>query len=231
MSFQHIRKRDESLLFLKQLIRNPKSLGALVPSSQMLADFICGHVPTAENHLVVEVGAGTGRFTQGLLKAGIKPENLVVLEIDPIMCSFLRKNFPHINVIEGNANQLHTLLPEGWVGKIGTIISGIPMVNLSAEDQEQIISSCFQVLSELGSVLQFTYGPLSPLSSKKLGLTKKRLGHVFMNFPPATVWQYCRQSEWSLEQNKKESVTFERLRKIRRMVGLKVRSKKLGLEE
>lgn len=229
--FPHIRKRDESLLFLKQLIRNPKSLGAVVPSSQMLADFICGHVPTAENHLVVEVGAGTGRFTQGLLKAGIKPENLIVLEIDPLMCSFLRKNFPHINVIEGNANQLHTLLPNEWVGKIGTIISGIPMVNLSGEDQEQIISSCFQVLSETGFVLQFTYGPISPLSSKKLGLTKKRLGHVFMNFPPATVWQYSRQTERPKENNKKGNITFDRLSKISKMVALKVRAKKLGKEE
>jgi phosphatidylethanolamine/phosphatidyl-N-methylethanolamine N-methyltransferase len=226
MSFHRIRKREESLLFLKQLIRNPKSLGALVPSSQMLADFICGHVPRVENHLVVEVGAGTGRFTQGLLKAGIKPENLVVLEIDPIMCSFLRRNFPHINVIEGNANQLHTLLPDGWIGNIGTIISGIPMVNLSSDDQEQIISSCFRVLSESGSVLQFTYGPISPLSSKKLGLIKKRLGHVFMNFPPATVWQYSRKSDHHLVQrDKKENVALERLSKIRKMVSFKVKSK------
>ena len=225
--FPHIRKRDESLLFLKQLIRNPKSLGAVVPSSQVLADFICGHVPTVDNHLVVEVGAGTGRFTQGLLKAGIKPENLIVLEIDPLMCSFLRKNFPQINVIEGNANQLHTLLPEHWVGRIGTIISGIPMVNLSGEDQELIISSCFQVLSPSGAVLQFTYGPISPLSSKKLGLAKKRLGHVFMNFPPATVWQYSRQIENPKENGKKGNITFDRLSKISKMVALKVRAKKL----
>eukprot|EP01037_Dinobryon_pediforme_P014869 gene14869-15006_t len=101
----------------------------------------------------------------------------------------LPKNFPHINVVEGNANQLHTLLPDGWVGKIGTIISGIPMV-----------------LSESGSILQFTYGPISPLSSKKLGLAKKRLGHVFMNFPPATVWRYGRMGQLIIEQIKKDDL-------------------------
>jgi len=212
-TFSHIRKRDEGLLFLKRLIRNPKSLGAIVPSSPMLANFICGHVPVNDDSYIVEIGAGTGRLTQSLLKAGVKPKNLAILEIDPDMCHFLRKNFPEIAVIQGNANQLHTLLPKTWIGNISTIISGIPMVNLSAECQEGIIQSCFQVLSHSGSLLQFTYGPTSPLSSKRLGLNKKRLGHVLMNFPPATVWQYWKRSREN-EESVVVSVRFEKIRKM-----------------
>ena len=66
------------------------------------------------------------------------------------------------------------------------------MVNLSFEDQSQIVEGCFQSLTFEGKLLQFTYGPLSPLPSRKLGLKQKRLGHVLFNFPPATVWQYSR---------------------------------------
>lgn len=221
-----IRKRDESLLFLKQLIKNPKSLGAIAPSSPTLADFICSYVPIIDNHLVVEIGAGTGRFTQALLRAGIKPENLTVLEIDPDMCDFLRLNFPHVNVIEGDASQLHTLLSEIWIGKVGTIISGIPMVNLSKEDQSQIISSCFNVLNESGSFLQFTYGPVSPLPTKKLGLKKKRLGHVLLNFPPATVWRYWKQTLNPIGINgiQQQEKKLEKLTRIKEFVLFKPKS-------
>jgi phosphatidylethanolamine/phosphatidyl-N-methylethanolamine N-methyltransferase len=218
-----IRKRDESLLFLKQLIKNPKSLGAIAPSSPMLADFICSHVPIQDSHLVVEIGAGTGRFTQALLRAGVKPENLTVLEIDPDMCDFLKLNFPQIKVIQGDAGQLHTLLSDGWVGNVGTIISGIPMVNLSKEDQSQIISSCFNVLNESGNFLQFTYGPVSPLPTKQLGLKKKRLGHVFFNFPPATVWRYWKQAinSITIHDVQQQEKKLEKLNKIRKFVRFK----------
>lgn len=221
MKVSRIRKRDESLLFLKQLIKNPKSLGAVVPSSPMLADFICSHVPILDGHLVVEIGAGTGRFTQALLRVGVKPENLAVLELDPDMCNFLKQNFPHINVIEGNASDLHTLLPKAWIGKVGTIISGIPMVNLSIEDQSGIISSSFEVLNDVGSFLQFTYGPISPLPTKKLGLKKKRLGHIFLNFPPATVWRYWKQP--MIQGIHKQERKTEKFDKIREFVGFKPR--------
>lgn len=184
-----IRKRDESLLFLKQLVKNPKSLGALVPSSIVLADFMCRHIDLTKNPRIIEIGAGTGRFTQALLKNGLPPENLCVVELDPIMFEFLQKNFPNICIIKGNANQLPELLPEAW-NNADVIVSGIPMVNLSFQDQQQIIQACFKSLSPSGSFLQFTYGPLSPLPARKLGLRQKRLGHVLLNLPPATVWRY-----------------------------------------
>ena len=197
-----IRKRDESLLFLKQLVKNPKSLGALVPSSLVLADFMCRHIDLTKNPRIIEFGAGTGRFTQALLNNGVPKENLCVVEIDPTMCAFLQKNFPDIYIVNGNANQLSDLLPETWT-QADVIVSGIPMVNLSFHDQHQIIQSCFKILTPLGSLLQFTYGPLSPLPSRKLGLRQKRLGHVLLNFPPAAVWKYWKPS--SPESRQKRS--------------------------
>ncbi len=185
-----IRRRDENLLFLKQLIKNPKSLGAVAPSSYKLADFICQHVPSSDDHLIVEVGAGTGRLTQALLKAGVNPKNLAIVELDTDMSLFLQKNFPNVLVIQGDATQLHELLPDSWKGNVGTIISGIPMRNVSQEDHKLMVSSFLQVLNGSGHILQFSYGASSPLSVKKLGLRKKRLGSILMNIPPATVWQY-----------------------------------------
>ncbi len=184
-------KREENLLFLKQLVKNPKALGALVPSSEALGKFISKQINCKSEGYFVEIGAGTGSLTLALLRAGIQPDRLYVIEIDPALSSFLKKKLPaDVHVITGDAAHLSRLLPEPIVGHVDTVISGIPMMNLTIFEQTQLIQSSFQVIKKGGSLLQFTYGPLSPLPAKKLGLNKKRIGHVLFNFPPATLWRY-----------------------------------------
>jgi phosphatidylethanolamine/phosphatidyl-N-methylethanolamine N-methyltransferase len=197
-----ISKSEENLLFWKQLMKNPRSLGAVAPSSYKLADFICQHVPVGDN-FIVEVGAGTGRLTQALLRSGLNPKNLVIVELDTDMCDFLKRNFPEVTVIQGNATELETLLPSSWKGKVGTIISGIPMRNVSKGDHKLMVASFLNVLKESGHILQFSYGPLSPLCVKKLGLKKKRLGHILLNIPPATIWQYSREDKAPMRAHKR----------------------------
>jgi phosphatidylethanolamine/phosphatidyl-N-methylethanolamine N-methyltransferase len=183
---------NENLLFLKRLLKNPKALGAIAPSSPALANFICRHVDVTNDTYVVEIGAGTGRLTRALLRYGVLPSQLFVVEVDPELCCFLRHHFPQVTVIEGDASRLMELLPPAVIGKVSTVISGIPLVNLSESLQAGIAVACFAVLAEGGQMLQFTYGPISPLSSRKLGLHKTRLGHVLWNLPPAVIWSYKR---------------------------------------
>lgn len=191
MKLQGKRLQDnENFLFLQRLLKNPRSLGAIVPSSKTLARFICRHIEYNEGDYIIEIGAGTGRFTRAILQAGIPDSHLIVLELDKELARYLRINFPDVHVIEGNAGELDKLIPRAAVGKVRTIISGLPMVNFTKKVQKEIIDSCFQVLSEGGGILQFTYGPISPISSKVFGLFARKLGRVFQNIPPATVWHY-----------------------------------------
>lgn len=165
-SSNRIRRRDEGILFLKTLMKNPRALGAVAPSSVGLCELIAKNVYHPEDHYVLEVGAGTGRITRQLLSSGIDPSHIYVVELDPQMCIFLREKLPGVHVIEGDACHLKELLPEEVISKISTVVSGIPMINLSKELQGQIISSCFNVMSKDGILLQFTYGPISPIAAK-----------------------------------------------------------------
>ncbi|MBX9977924.1 MAG: methyltransferase domain-containing protein [Alphaproteobacteria bacterium] len=186
-------KREENLLFFKQLVKNPKALGALVPSSEALGKFISKQINLTGDPYFVEIGAGTGSLTMALLRAGVRPDRLFVVEIDPSLSDFLKKKLPSdIHVITGDACHLSCLLPEHVIGHVDTVISGIPMMNLTIFEQMNLIQSSFQIMKPEGSLLQFTYGPLSPLPAKKLGLQKKRVGHVLLNFPPATIWRYTK---------------------------------------
>jgi phosphatidylethanolamine/phosphatidyl-N-methylethanolamine N-methyltransferase len=212
MTYSQSVKRDENILFFKRLLKNPRALGAIAPSSVALCNFICRHVETTPDTYVVEIGAGTGRFTRTLLHSGIAPERLFVVEMDPELCKFLMLHFPTVTVIEGDAGHLEQILPPHIIGNVSTVISGIPLVNLSEKVQAHIADACFAILAKGGQMLQFTYGPLSPLSSRKLGLHKKRLGHVLWNFPPAVIWAYKRP-----ENNPCRSQFFiRRLRYLRR---------------
>ncbi len=212
-------KRDENLLFFKRLLKNPKALGAVTPSSLALSNFICRHVEATVDSYVVEIGAGTGRFTRALLRYGVTPSQLFVVEMDPELCKFLTRHFPQVTVINGDASRLTEILPPHIIGKVSTVISGIPLVNLPGSIQAGIADACFAVLSEGGQMLQFTYGPVSPLSSRKLGLHKKRLGSVWWNLPPAVIWAYKRGAV----PQQKSQVFIRRLRYLRRKILIKVR--------
>lgn len=200
----HRIQNSENFIFLKRLIKNPRSLGAIAPSSKQLARFICNHIHYNEADYLVEIGAGTGRFTRALLQFGVPASRLIVIELDPELAQYLRMNFPAVTVIQGDATLLASLLPLETKGRVRTIISGIPMVNLPKKIQKGIMDACFDVLDENGSVLQFTYGLISPISVKDFGLHGEKLGRVMQNIPPATIWRY---SKVPFPQSHKEKST------------------------
>lgn len=165
-------------------------MGAIAPSSKFLAKAMATAAFRNKDNIVVELGGGTGSFTEALLARGVLEKNLYVIEIDPKLCDYLRSRFPKIKIIQGDAQNLPNILPVEIQGKIESIVSGIPFLSLSLKMRHNIIKSCFQVLNSNGQFVQFTYGLKSSLPTKKFNLNKERMEYVFLNFPPATVWRY-----------------------------------------
>jgi phosphatidylethanolamine/phosphatidyl-N-methylethanolamine N-methyltransferase len=120
----------------------------------------------------------------------VPADRLFVVEIDAALCAHLRREFPAVNVIQGDATQLKTLLPAAWVGKVACVISGIPMLPLPVAVQRALIDAAFEVMAPGGDILQYTYSLASPIKAKPLGLKGKRRGIAMLNLPPAWVWSY-----------------------------------------
>ncbi len=181
---------EEGLLFLRRWLAHPLKVGAVLPSSPALARLVARQVPLHPDQAVVEVGAGTGSVTKGLLEAGVPADRLFVIEIDADLCAFLRKQVPQAQVINGDASRLAELLPSKWLGKVSTVISGIPMVTLPLDLQQRFVNAWFDVMTPEGRMLQYTYSLVSPLPESKLGIKGRRKGIAMLNVPPAWVWSY-----------------------------------------
>lgn len=183
-------KLQENWLFFKRSLKNPLRVGAWAPVSENLATMVGKNVSLKDGEYVVEVGGGTGQLTRGLLRGGVPVERLFVIEIDPEMATYLKKIMPQVNVIQGDASKLKDLLPIHVIGKVSTIVSGIPLFNMSHEVQKALVDSCFGIMGEGGEFLQYAYAPVSPLPAEKFGLTKTRIAKVMFNLPPAAIWRY-----------------------------------------
>jgi phosphatidylethanolamine/phosphatidyl-N-methylethanolamine N-methyltransferase len=214
----------ESRLFLRRWLHNPMQVGAIAPSSRRLADAIAGQVPFDSPGWIIELGGGTGVVTDALLRRGLAPARLVVIERDPLLHRHLVERFPHIRVILGDAAKLaEALRPLGIrpnpakgqaakgngagngaaSGRVAAIISGLPLLTFPRPLQDEIVHSAFAFLAPGAPLLQFTYGPMSPIARDRLKLEGRVARRVIGNLPPASVWIYRRLGEWSKAEHLK----------------------------
>ena len=184
-------------IFFRQWLKNPLSIAALSPSGKQLARQMIAELP-ANAQRVVELGGGTGVFTRAMLEHGIVPENLLVLELNDELYAHLRAQFPQAHVVHGNACELKAIAErDGFLGAglADAAISGLGLLSMSRSLQRSILEAAFSVLKPSGRLIQFTYGPSSPVPRDllgELGLQVRRGGFAWWNVPPAAVYVYTR---------------------------------------
>jgi len=176
-------------LFFRRWLANPLQMGSIVPSSPALCRKLVEQTRYAEDEAVIELGAGTGVVSQALLRGGLPPSRLFVVEIVRDMANHLRAELPGANIIEGDARRLPALIPQQWHGKIGTVVVGIPLVLLPVEEQRRFVEAIEAVAPKRGFIM-YTYSLFSPLKHEGLGLTPKREAWTPLNLPPASVWRF-----------------------------------------
>lgn len=177
-------------LFFRRWMADPLGMGSIIPSAPALRRAVARNVRRVDDQIVVEFGGGTGAITQGLLDHGIPGDRIWSIEIDGELARYLSRRYPSVNVVEGDARVADTLIPPGSVGRVGTVIVGIPMVMLPRPLQSEIIGAIFRIMPRGARFLLYTYCITSPLPLAPLGLEGKRLAWTPANFPPASVWGY-----------------------------------------
>lgn len=178
-------------MFLKQLLRRPHEVSALSPSSDKLARAMAQQVPDGAG-AVAELGAGTGKITAALLRHGIAPPDLHLIELNTDFVAHLRNRFPDSHVHAAQAQALGEL----GLRDLRAVVSGLPLLLFSVAIQREILSAAFAALRPGGVFIQFTYGPQHPVVDRvmqELGLSVTRTARVWGNLPPARVYVYRRR--------------------------------------
>ena len=85
-------------------------MGAVMPSSKLLARTMAQYVDVDSKGPVVELGPGTGAITNALIEHGVDQKRLVLVEYNPGFCALLRDRYPHAKVVQGDAYKLRDSL-------------------------------------------------------------------------------------------------------------------------
>lgn len=181
---------SDTALFFRQLLSNPKQVSAVSPSSVWLARAMTAGL-TPHSGPVVEFGPGTGRLTEAILARGVTPHDLTLFEMNADFVRHLRARFPGVHVHHGPAQDAGDVLK----GKVGKVISGLPLLSMPMPLRLSIIEAAFKVLEPAAAMVQFTYGlqaPLPPAELAELGLRLVEGPKVWRNLPPARVYRLYR---------------------------------------
>lgn len=177
----------QGMMFMREWLRSPRAMGTICPSSRSLARAMAEKVGHDSNGLVIELGAGTGCVTAALLKSGLLPERLLVIERSESMVALLREKFPGINIVHGDAARLSSYIPEGK--HVDCIVSSLPFASLDGETKSKIISEMKKSVID-GKILQFTYMLSSGHILARSGFTCVSATTVWKNLPPAKVMEF-----------------------------------------
>jgi phosphatidylethanolamine/phosphatidyl-N-methylethanolamine N-methyltransferase len=187
-------KFDDELKFFKGWIDKPKAVGSIVPTSSITARKMASIVNPKSCLPVLEVGPGTGVITRAILALGVRPENLYAVEYSIDFVRHLRRLYPGVNVIEGDAFNLDATLGERRDMVFDSVVSGVPLLNFPVVQRIAYIESLLDRIPAGRPIVQLTYGPLSPIPPGRGDYTVEHFHFVIRNIPPTQLWIYRREA-------------------------------------
>jgi phosphatidylethanolamine/phosphatidyl-N-methylethanolamine N-methyltransferase len=189
------RVNADANVFFALWLQKPLRIAAANPSGARLADAVARCIDLKRPGPVLELGAGTGSLTQGLVRAGCPAERIIALESEPALVAVLRREFPAITVIEGDATQIGGYLA-GKVERLASVVSSLPIKWFSVEVQHAVIRPCLDLLGPGGRFLQLTNAFTSPVAVERLRIAGREVGRVWLNLLPAQIWAYSKHPDW-----------------------------------
>ncbi|WP_315740387.1 MULTISPECIES: class I SAM-dependent methyltransferase [unclassified Bradyrhizobium] len=181
---------DDEVRFLRSWIEKPLHMGAVMPSSRLLARTMAQYVDPHGTGPVIELGPGTGAITNALVEHGIDQKRLVLVEYNPSFCALLRDRYPQAKVVQGDAYRLRDTLWNVLGAPASAVVSGLPLVTKPMLTRMKLIRDAFAAMSPNAPFVQFTYSVVPPIPKSLPGVTTQASERIWMNLPPARVWVY-----------------------------------------
>ncbi|MEV8547554.1 methyltransferase domain-containing protein [Streptomyces sp. NPDC051572] len=176
-----------------EFLRRPLMTGAVAASSRRLAYAMTESIGLEKARLVVELGPGTGVFTDAILARLAPDARLVAIELNPVLAARLSatRRDTRLAVKQGSAAELATTVGE----PADAVVSGLPWTVMPREQRKHILDAVAEVLRPGGHFTTFAYlhaawTPPARHFTAELSRRYSRLERstvVWANLPPAFV--------------------------------------------
>jgi len=189
-----------AIRFLRNFVARPVTTGAVVPSSNALAELITDAADVQNAKVVIEFGTGTGVFTEKIVRKLPRQAQFFAIEINPDFARLTRERCPTVTVHEDSAVNAVRYLKSVGHAQCDSIVCGLPWASFPEDLQDDLLHTVRQVLKPGGALATFAYlqGVLLPAGQRFREKLKANFGSVsttrtvWMNLPPAFVYRAVR---------------------------------------
>ncbi|WP_425671382.1 class I SAM-dependent methyltransferase [Bacillus subtilis] len=189
------------LLFLFQYIVNPRTVGAILPSSRYLGDKMVDGIDFKKAAYIVEYGPGTGVFTKKLLEKRRPETTILLVEQNEEFYLLLKETFKdekNVFIVNGSAEKSSQYAKDYGMPYIDYVISGLPFASLPKTVSANILLDTAKILKRDGEFITFQYTTLKKPFFEQF-FTKIDVKRELRNVPPAYVFS-CSMPQNDLEE-------------------------------
>jgi phosphatidylethanolamine/phosphatidyl-N-methylethanolamine N-methyltransferase len=147
-------------------------------------------IDPAREGAVIELGPGTGAVTAALVRQGVDPSRLVLVEFNPSFCRLLRTRYPEATVVQGDAYNIKRLLGSLLRHPAAAVVSGLPLFTKPLRLRLRLLADAFTLLAPGAPFVQFTYALVPPIPRSYSRAHARASERIWLNIPPARVWVY-----------------------------------------
>jgi phospholipid N-methyltransferase len=175
--------------FLKEFIREKKTVGSITPSSRFLASKMIENLDFSSVKVVVEIGPGTGVFTRKILKKIPDHVLFLVLELNEEFYEKLNAELiqNNVKIKHDSAENLQSHLNDLGFENADIIISSLPLSNMGDHVRNLILKTITDSLKPEGKFIQFQYS-LQAKKELKNWFSQVSIKFTALNIPPAFVY-------------------------------------------
>jgi phospholipid N-methyltransferase len=181
--------------FLRAAVRSPLHVGAVAPSSRAVAEQMVAGLDFQPGAAVLELGPGTGSFTQVVAERLAGSGTYLGIERDEQLLAILRGRFPELTFVHGSAEDAVRHLHEAGHQQVQAIISGLPFASLPQPVQARIFDALRELMTPgvVFRAVQYLHTQRFPAATTFRRQMSSLFGPVavskpvFWNVPPAVV--------------------------------------------
>jgi phosphatidylethanolamine/phosphatidyl-N-methylethanolamine N-methyltransferase len=163
-------------------------MGAILPATQALASAMAETAVNGRSGSgIVEIGAGSGKVTDALLRCSNGRTRIRAIEANAHLAERLRQRLPSIDVVSGRFEETMEEIFSGMDRAI--VVSSVPLFSLQDDSRSAYFESLAAAIKRgwVSRYVQYTYWPVLPWApAKTLCGTGPRL--IALNLPPAWIW-------------------------------------------